>query len=70
MGKVAVIGGTSSEYPGVMYLREGLSGVLKSNTIDVGREVIDAIVQRGSYEVTIMSRKVKLNTCMRMLRTT
>lgn len=64
MGKVAVIGGTSSEYLDVIFSRRSLSGVLKSNTIDVGREVIDAIIKKGNYVVTIMSRKVNLSMWM------
>jgi len=68
MGKVAVVGGSSSTYPGVVYPRLSLTGVLTSIIIDVGREVIDAIAKRGNYEVTILSRKVILTICW-MLRT-
>lgn len=64
MVKVAVIGGTSSEYPGIKYSRQSLSQILTSIPIDVGREVIDAIVKRGNHEVTIMSRKVNLHLSM------
>jgi len=68
IGKVAVVGGSSSTYPGVVYLRLSLTRVLTLIIIDVGREVIDAIAKGGNYEVTILSRKVILTICW-MLRT-
>jgi hypothetical protein len=63
MGRVAVIGGTSSESPSVLYLEQSLCEVLTFIIIiDVGREAIDAIVERGNYEVKTMSQNVNLYT--------
>jgi hypothetical protein len=64
MGNVAVIGSSSSGYSDVVFSRRSLGGVLRSIATDVEPEVIDDIVERGNYEVTIVSRKVDLSGWM------
>jgi len=58
MGKVAVVGGTASKFPSDMCSKRSFSRALTPSATDVAREVIDAIVKRGNYEVTILSRRV------------